>query len=94
MKSNITNITDSIFESIKHTDQNRNEYWYARELQSILGYHQWRSINDLIERAKVACKESRNKINDHFAVQRKMIKLAKGATRNVIDYNCQDMHVI
>ena len=43
-------------------------------------------INDLIKRAKVACKESRYKIDDHFAVQRKMIKLAKGAKRNVIDY--------
>ena len=62
------------------------EYWLARELQIVLGYHQWRSINDLIERAKAACKESRYKIDDHFAVQRKMIKLAKGATRNVIDY--------
>ena len=52
----------------------------------MLGYHQWRSINDLIERAKTACQESKYNIDDHFALQRKMIKLAKGAKRNVVDY--------
>ena len=46
---------EKLFEDIKHIDENGNEYWLARELQNVLGYHQWRSINDLIERAKVAC---------------------------------------
>ena len=78
--------TEKMFEDIKHIDEEGKEYWLARELQSTLGYHQWRSINDLIVRAKVACKESKYNVDDHFAVQRKMIKLAKGATRKVIDY--------
>ncbi len=78
--------TEKMFEDIKHIDDYDNEYWLARELQSILGYHQWRSINDLIKKAKVACKESKYNIDDHFALHRKMIKLAKGAQRNVIDY--------
>ena len=82
----IKEYTEKLFEDIKHIDEFGNEYWLARELQDILGYNQWRSINDLIERAKDACQESRYNIDDHFAVQRKMIKLAKGATRNVIDY--------
>ena len=82
----IKEYTEKLFEDIKHIDEYGNEYWLARELQDILGYNQWRSINDLIERAKDACQESRYNIDDHFAVQRKMIKLAKGATRNVIDY--------
>ena len=78
--------TKNLFEDIKHIDKKGNEYWLARELQQILGYHQWRSINDLIERAKVACQESKYNIDDHFAEQRKMIKLAKEAKRNAIDY--------
>mgnify|MGYP000018983360 FL=1 len=82
----IKEYTEKLFEDIKHIDEFGNEYWLARELQDILGYNQWRSINDLIERAKDACQESGYNIDDHFAVQRKMIKLAKGATRNVIDY--------
>ena len=82
----IKEYTEKLFEDIKHIDETGNEYWFARKLQNILGYHQWRSINDLIERAKVACQESKYNIDDHFAEQRKMIKLAKGAIRNVVDY--------
>ena len=82
----IKEYTEKIFENIKHVDEESNEYWYARDLQNILGYRQWRSMNDLIERAKTACQESKYNIDDHFAVHRKMIKLAKGATRKIIDY--------
>jgi len=82
----IKEYTEKIFEDIKHIDELGNEYWLARELQNVLGYHQWRSINDLIEKAKIACKESRYNIDDHFALHRKMIKLAKGAKRNVVEY--------
>ncbi len=86
MKNIIQNYSETIFESIKHLDEFGNEYWLARELQRVLGYTQWRSINDLIEKAKFACQESNYNINDHFAEQRKMIKLAKGAIRKVLDY--------
>ena len=48
----IKEYTEKVFEDIKHIDEVGCEYWLARELQIVLGYHQWRSINDLIERAK------------------------------------------
>ena len=79
-------INETIFESIKHVDDDGNEYWYARELQKVLEYNQWRSINDLIKRAKVACKESDNNIHDHFAVQRKMVDIGSNTQREVLDY--------
>ena len=78
--------TEKIFEGIKHIDEFGNEYWLARELQNVLEYHQWRSINDLIERAKVACKESKHNIDDHFAVQRKMVDIGSKTKRKVLDY--------
>ena len=34
-------INETIFESIRHVDDEGNEYWYARELQQILGYKEW-----------------------------------------------------
>ena len=37
----IKEYTEKLFEDIKHIDENGNEYWLARELQDILGYHQW-----------------------------------------------------
>ena len=30
--------TNSIFENIKHIDENGNEFWEARELQKVLEY--------------------------------------------------------
>ena len=84
--TNLENYKEKIFDEIKHVDEFGNEYWLARELQYVLGYRQWRSINDLIEKAKVACKESKYNVYDHFAVERKMIKIAKGAIRKVLDY--------
>lgn len=71
----------SNFDNIKHVDENKNEYWLARELQKVLGYSQWRSINDLIKRAKVACKESKYNIDDHFALQRKMVDIGSRTKR-------------
>ena len=82
----IKEYTEKVFEDIKHIDENGNDYWLARELQSVLGYHQWRSIDDLIERAKTACKESKHNIDDHFAVQRKMVEIGSKTKRQVLDY--------
>ena len=83
----IKEYTEKVFEDIKHIDENGCEYWLARELQSILGYNQWRSINDLIVRAISACKESKYNIDDHFALYRKMVDIGSKATRKIIDYN-------
>lgn len=82
----IKEYTEKIFEDIKHIDELGNEYWLARELQSILGYNQWRSINDLIVRAISACKESKYNIDDHFALYRKMVDIGSKTTRKIIDY--------
>ena len=82
----IKEYTEKLFEDIKHIDEEGNEYWLARELQYVLGYHQWRSINDLIERAKSACKESKYIVDDHFVVQRKMVDIGSNTKRKTKDY--------
>ena len=79
-------VSETIFESVKHIDEEGNEYWLARELMHVLEYKQWRSINDLIERAKIACKESKYNISDHFALQRKMVDIGSKTKRKIIDY--------
>ena len=82
----IKEYTEKVFEDIKHIDDEGNEYWLARELQNVLGYHQWRSINDLIERAKITCKESKYSVDDHFAVQLKMVDIGSKTKRIIQDY--------
>ena len=84
MENNIAN--NNLFESIKHVDSSGNEYWYARELQKALGYHQWRSISELIRRAKKSCDESKYKIENHFALYRKMVEIGSNSKRVIIDY--------
>lgn len=82
----VENYSKKIFEEIKHVDEYGNEYWLARELQKVLEYSQWRRFHELIKRAQASCKLSKINVSDHFAVDSKMIDLAKGAKRKVIDY--------
>ena len=79
-------INETIFESIKHVDDDGNEYWYARELQKVLEYTQWRKFNGVIEKAMITCKASNYVVLDHFAGAGKMINLGKGGQREVLDY--------
>ena len=78
-------INESIFESIKHVDEEGNEYWSARELQKVLEYKRWDKFINVINNAKFACEKSNNKVSEHFSQVGKMIKLAKNASRNIID---------
>ena len=76
----------SIFESIKHINPNSGvEYWFARELQPVLDYSQWRRFNEVIERAKTACEASGFNVFDHFANIGKMVELGSGAKRKIDD---------
>jgi len=75
------------FESIKKLDENGVEYWTARELMGVLGYSTWRRFEDVINKAQLSCVNSRQFPQDHFVSSGKMIALAKGAIRNVTDYD-------
>ena len=66
-------INNSLFENIKHIDENGSEYWKARELQVVLGYKEWRYFSAVIEKAQIACSQSNNKINFHFGVSTKIV---------------------
>ena len=82
----LENINETIFESIKHVDEDGNEYWYARELQKVLEYKRWDKFYNVIESAQVACSISNNNVLDHFSQVGKMINLGKGGQRKISDY--------
>jgi len=66
------------FEDIKQIDEFGNEYWLARELQSVLGYAQWRRFCDAIDRAMVSCKLNGQDTEYHFAETTKSIEMPTG----------------
>ena len=84
MKRDLIHKLHKSFEDCAH-DRGGVEYWLARELQALLGYTQWRNFESVIERAKVACANAGQAVQDHFADASKMIDLAKGAQREVDD---------
>ncbi len=86
MTKEIMNSDDSVFESIKKINKFGSEFWFARELSDVLEYSKWSNFVRVIEKAKVACNNSGNEVVDHFADVGKMIKLPKGAKREVEDY--------
>ena len=86
MKKNIIEYGTSVFEDIKHIDENGSEYWLAREMQKVLEYREWRNFKLVIDKAKMACEISSFNTSDHFVDFNKMIELAKGAKRRVLDY--------
>ena len=79
-------INETIFESIKHVDEDGNEYWYARELQKVLEYTEWRKFVGVMKKAINSCKTSNYVVSDHFVGADKMINLGKGGQRKVSDY--------
>jgi DNA-damage-inducible protein D len=78
--------TEKLFEDIKHIDEDGNEYWYARELMSILEYKQWRYFETTINKAMNACVNSCYDISDHFADVRKMVDIGSNTKREIDDY--------
>ena len=61
------------------------ECWSARELQKLLGYSLWQNFTKVISKAKEACQNVGQEINDHFIDVNKMIIAGKGAQRQVDD---------
>ena len=77
----------SIFESIRHTNEYDQEYWSARELYKMLEYTEYRKFIPTIEKAKIACKNSGQNSQDHFADVSDMVSIGSDAKRSVSDYH-------
>jgi len=62
------------------------EFWFARDLQILLGYTKWENFHLVIEKAKEACKNVQQIISDHFPEVRKTIAMPKGASKEIEEY--------
>ena len=80
------NYTNQTFEDIKHIDENGIEYWYARELQLVLDYKEWRKFEGVINKAKNACENSNVKVHEQFVGSDKLSKRANNTIVKISDY--------
>jgi len=51
-----------------------------------LGYDEWRNFTKVLEKAKEACQNSGQDINDHFVEVNKMVEVGSGAKRRIGDF--------
>ncbi len=86
MKNELEKYQEKTFEDIKHLDEFGNEYWEARELMTTLGYTKWDNFKKVIDKAKISCKISENKVEDCFADVGKPIISGKGKKELIEDY--------
>ncbi len=61
------------------------ECWSARELQTLLGYSKWENFEKVIQKAKDACKNAGELIENHFPEVRKMVEIGSNTERAVDD---------
>ena len=82
----IKEYTEKLFEDIKHIDENKNEYWLARELVPLLEYSKWERFSNAIDNAKISCEKSGYKVIEHFPEVGKLSKRNNGANVKIKDY--------
>lgn len=82
-KEIIAKLTKS-FEESAHTEQGV-EFWMARDIQELLEYNEWRNFVNVIDKAKNACKNSQQPIENHFVDVNKMVQLGSGSGREIPD---------
>jgi len=74
------------FEAIKQIDEQKNEFWFARDLQEVLLYTEWRNFSKVINKAMLSCKNSGFDPANHFVEVNKMVEIGSGAEKEVLDY--------
>jgi DNA-damage-inducible protein D len=72
------------FEDFVHVEEGI-EYWFARDLQLLLGYSEWRKFLGVIDKAKEACVNSELDSKDHFVGAAKMVSIGSDAKREIED---------
>lgn len=86
MTKELINQNSNLFEQIKRTDENGNEFWTARTLAKALEYTDFRNFLTVIEKAKEACVNSGQPIKNHIVEFNEMVPIGSGAERSMPSY--------
>ena len=86
MEEIVNKYTSKTFENIKHIDEYGNEYWFARNLQKVLEYKDWRNFKKVIDKAIMSANNSIHGNEDWVVEINKPIKTGKGKQEFIKDY--------
>ncbi|NJL19312.1 MAG: hypothetical protein HC901_03285 [Bdellovibrionaceae bacterium] len=71
------------FEAIRRTNPSGNDFWSSRDFAKVLGYNDYRNFEAVVEKARTACFNSGQRVEDHFVGFTEMIEIGKGGQRAV-----------
>ena len=85
MKSDIIRSLSNTYEDHSNTTDSGIEFWFARDIQHLLGYSEWRNFKKVIVKARTSCEVAGNDVLDHFVDINKMVKIGSGSEREIDD---------
>ncbi len=84
--SEVTILQQNFDTILQKDEESLIEFWYARDLQTLLGYTRWENFQKAIARAIQSCQTTGFQPYNHFREVTKMVPLGSGAIRQIIDY--------
>ena len=82
----IKNAHHQTFEELKQSNDTGIEFWYARDLLTVLDYSTWNKFKRVIQKAMTACENSGQPAQNHFSQVVKMVRIGSDALREIEDY--------
>ncbi|WP_148863971.1 DNA damage-inducible protein D [Marinobacter fonticola] len=86
MDKQLQTLRDHLESAAQRADAQGIEFWFARDLQELLGYARWENFQTAIQRAVESCEASGHPASDHFRGVTKMVTLGSGSKREVDDF--------
>lgn len=86
MDEHLKALQTSLEAGAQRADAEGIEFWFARDLQTPLGYARWENFQTAIQRAMQSCEASGHVVTDHFRGVTKMVELGSGSKREVDDF--------
>ena len=85
MGNDIDRAKDAVspFERIRRTNDAGVEYWSSRDFAGVLGYTDYRNFEQVVGKARLACFNSGQRVEDHFVDITEMVAIGSGAERPV-----------
>jgi DNA-damage-inducible protein D len=86
MDKQLHHLQQNLEAAVQRADTDGIEFWFARDLQTPLGYARWENFQTAIHRAIESCESSGHGASDHFRGVTKMVKLGSGSQRDIDDF--------